>query len=218
MPTLAGCFVAGLSFKPCRVCISKSAPNPPDQRRHALKMYSVLELRHGAINMHRNQIWPAILGTFIVGLSAAVSVQAAPRQRACAEIRAACEQAGFVQGGARTGDGLFVDCIAPIIRQTPQPPRASRPLPKIDLQLVADCKAQNPNFGQRNAPPSQAAQPPARSSPLPRAATPQGAPAQQHNAPPSQAVEPPASPPNPAATPPQAAPAPQSNKTGIDQE
>jgi hypothetical protein len=119
-------------------------------------MYSVLELTRGAINMHRNQIWAAILGTFIVGLGAAVSVQAAPRQRACAEIRAACEQAGFVQGGARTGDGLFVDCIAPIIRQTPQPPRASRPLPKIDLQLVADCKAQNPNFGQRNAPPSQA--------------------------------------------------------------
>ena len=98
-----------------------------------------------------------------------------------------------MQGGARTGDGLFVDCIAPIIRQTPQPPRASRPLPKIDLQLVADCKAQNPNFGQRNAPPSQAAQPPAQSSPLPRAVTPQVAPAQQRNAPPSQAVVPPAS-------------------------
>src|SRR6516164_9734990 len=113
---------------------------------------------------------------------------------ACAAIRAACEQAGFVQGGARTGDGLFVDCIAPIIRQTRQPPRASRPLPKIDLQLVADCKAQNPNFGQRNAPPSQAAQPPAQSSPLPRAVTPQVAPAQQRNAPPSQAVVPPASP------------------------
>jgi len=166
--------------------------------------------------MHRNRIWPVIFGTLIVGLGPAVSVQAAPRQRACAAIRAACEQAGFVQGGARTGDGLFVDCIAPIIRQTPQPPRASRPLPKIDLQLVADCKAQNPNFGQRNAPPSQAAQPPAQSSPLPRAA--QVPPAQQRNAPPSQAVEPPASSPNPVATPPQAAPAPQSNKTGIGQE
>jgi hypothetical protein len=168
--------------------------------------------------MQRNRIWAVIFGTLIVGLGPAVSVQAAPRQRACAAIRAACEQAGFVQGGARTGDGLFVDCIAPIIRQTPQPPRASRPLPKIDLQLVADCKAQNPNLGQRHAPPSQAAQPPAQSSPLPRAATPQVAPAQQRNAPPSQAVVPPASPPNPAATPPQAVPAPQSNETGIGQE
>ena len=74
-------------------------------------MYSVLELTHGAIK-YRNQIWAAILGMFIVGLGATVSVQAAPRQRACAEIRAACEQAGFVQGGARLGDGLFADCAA----------------------------------------------------------------------------------------------------------
>jgi hypothetical protein len=91
--------------------------------------------------MHRNQIWAAILVTFIVGLGAAVSVQAAPRQRACAEIRAACEQAGFVQGGAGAGDGLFVDCMAPIVRGTPQSRQATKPLPQIDPQLVADCKA-----------------------------------------------------------------------------
>src|SRR5262249_46766418 len=156
--------------------------------------------------MHQNQIWAIIFGTLIVGLGPAVSVQAAPRQRACAAIRAACEQAGFVQGGARTGDGLFVACIPPIIPQTPPPPPAGRHHPKIALQLLVQCKAQNPNLGQRNAPPSQAAQPPAQSGPLPRAVTPQGASAQQRNAPPSQAVEPPASPPNPAATPPQAAP------------
>jgi len=164
---------------------------------------------------HRNQIWAAILGTFIVGLGATVSVQAAPRQRACAEIRAACEQAGFVQGGARSGDGLFVDCVVPIMRGTPQPRRASRPLPQINLQLVADCKAQNPNFGQRNALPSQAGQPPVEASRLPRGATPQ----RQRNAPPSQSVEPPvqASPPQPAAIP-QTAPAPQTNDDGIGEE
>jgi len=169
--------------------------------------------------MHRNEIWAAILGTLIVGLGAAVSVQAAPRQPACAEIRAACEEAGFVQGGVRSGDGLFVDCIVPIMRGTPQPRRASRPLPQINLQLVADCKAQNPNFGQRNALPSQAGQPPAEASPLPRAATPQVAPTRQRNTPPSQAVERPvqASPPQPAAIP-QTAPAPQTNDGGIGQE
>jgi len=146
-------------------------------------------------------------------------VQAAPRQRACAEVRAACEQAGFVQGGARSGEGLFVDCIAPIMRGMPQPRRAGRPLPQINLQLVADCKAQNPNFGQRNAPPSQAARPPVEASPFPRAATPQVAPARQRNVPPSQAVEPPvqASPPQPPATP-QVAPAPQTNNGGIGEE
>jgi hypothetical protein len=41
-------------------------------------------------------------------------------------------------------DGLFVDCIVPVMRGTPQPRRASKPLPQIKLQLVADCKAQNP--------------------------------------------------------------------------
>jgi hypothetical protein len=105
--------------------------------------------------MRRGQIWVAVLGGFLVGLGAVVSVQAAPRQRACAEIRAACEQAGFVQGGAKTGDGLFVDCIAPIIRGTPQPRRASKPLPQVDGKLVEDCKAQNPNFGQRTASPQE---------------------------------------------------------------
>jgi hypothetical protein len=166
--------------------------------------------------MHRNQIWTAILGTLIVSLAGAV--QAAPRQRACAEIKAACEQAGFVQGGARAGIGLFVDCIAPIMRGTVQARRASKPVPQLDFQLVADCKAQNPNFGQGNAPPSPAAQAPVGGSPLPRAATPQVAPARQRSAPPSQVVEPPAqaSPSPPAATP-QVAPAPQ-NDGGISQE
>jgi hypothetical protein len=93
-------------------------------------------------------------------------------------------------------------------------------LPQINLQLVADCKAQNPNFGQRIAPPSQAVQPlgvgrRARSRGL---ATPQVAPARR-NAPPSQAVEPPvqASPPEPSATP-QVAPAPRTNNGGIGEE
>jgi hypothetical protein len=105
------------------------------------------------------------------------------------------------------------------MRGTPQPRRAGRPLPQINLQLVADCKVQNPNFGQRNAPPSQAARPPVEASPFPRAATPQVAPARQRNVPPSQAVEPPvqASPLQPPATP-QVAPAPQTNNGGIGEE
>jgi hypothetical protein len=70
-----------------------------------------------------------------------------PRQRACAEITAACEQAGFVQGGA---------CITPIMRGFARPRRSNKPMPQINVQLVADCKAQNPNFDQRTTLPSQA--------------------------------------------------------------
>jgi hypothetical protein len=56
------------------------------------------------------------------------SVQAAPRQPACIEIMAFCEQAGFVRGDAKAGDRLFMDCVIPILRATPERSRASKPL------------------------------------------------------------------------------------------
>jgi hypothetical protein len=78
-------------------------------------------------------------------------VQAAPTQPApkgaCAQIRAACAQAGFVPNGVSMGVGIVVDCIQPIIAGTPQRSRATKPLPQIDPQVVIACKNQNPNFG-----------------------------------------------------------------------
>ena len=166
--------------------------------------------------MRRSQIFCAIVGTLIAGPET-IAVQAAPRQRPCAEIRAACEQAGFVQGGSQTGDGLFVDCIVPILKGRPQPRRATKPLPEIDLQLVAACKAQNPNFGQRSASPVPTGD---SASPGPAAEPAQVAPARRHNAPPSRADEPPAqaiSPP-PASAPLQGMPAPRANEGHVDEE
>jgi hypothetical protein len=96
------------------------------------------------------------------------SVQAAPRQPACIEIMASCEQAGFVRGDAKAGNGLFIDCVIPIVRGTPQRPRASKPLPQIDPKLVADCKIQNPNFGQRVARPPQPGESAIQASPPPQ--------------------------------------------------
>jgi hypothetical protein len=66
----------------------------------------------------------------------------------CAQVRMACEQAGFVRGGVREGIGLQIDCVRPIMQGTPQRPNASKPLPPIDPQLIAACKLRNPNFGQ----------------------------------------------------------------------
>ena len=82
--------------------------------------------------MHQNRNWIYVVGTIIFNLGGVPAMQAAPRSPACAEIRVACEQAGFVRGRAKTGEGIFVDCIAPIMRGTPQPPRASKPLPQIN--------------------------------------------------------------------------------------
>ena len=73
-------------------------------------------------------------------------------QEPCAQILTACEQAGFVRGGAPTGKGILVDCIRPIMAGTFQRPRANQPLPKVDAQLITACKAANPNFGQGRAP------------------------------------------------------------------
>jgi hypothetical protein len=139
------------------------------------------------VNMRRNH---AVLGMLLFGLVPCGPAHAAPRQPACVELMSACEQAGFVRGDAKGGDGLFVDCVVPILRGTPQRRRASKPLPQTDPGLVADCRAQNPNFGQRTAPASKAGEPPAQASPRP--ATPEGTPTRQPATPLlPQAAEPP---------------------------
>jgi hypothetical protein len=81
----------------------------------------------------------------------AAPVQSTPDEsaptRPCAQIRAACMQAGFVPNGANMGIGIIVDCIRPIMAGAPQRKRATKPLPQIDPQLVIACKNRNPNFG-----------------------------------------------------------------------
>ena len=118
----------------------------------------------------------AILCLAGAAVASAFAAQSAPGRRPCVDIRAACQDAGFVKGGAREGVGLFVDCVAPIMRGTPQRPKASKPLPSVDAELVAACQARHPNFGQPKAARSQAVSP-APASPLPPPAAPQAAPA-----------------------------------------
>jgi hypothetical protein len=71
-------------------------------------------------------------------------------QGACAQIRAACQSAGFVQGAANLGIGLQLDCVAPIMRGTAQRARARKPLPQVDSQLIAQCANSHPRFGRPN--------------------------------------------------------------------
>ena len=66
----------------------------------------------------------------------------------CKQIQEACEKAGFVKGEAKQGYGLWVDCIDPIMKGTPQPSKANKPLPAVGAELINACKAKNPNFGQ----------------------------------------------------------------------
>jgi hypothetical protein len=67
----------------------------------------------------------------------------------CDEITNACKGAGFVEGDAKQGNGLWVDCIDPIMQGTKQPAKATKALPSVSPQAVAACKQKNPNFGEQ---------------------------------------------------------------------
>jgi Domain of unknown function (DUF4185) len=88
-------------------------------------------------------------------LCAAHAITGSAAQGPCATIRQLCENAGFVQGRAQGGNGLQVDCIQPIMRASPQPAGASRPVPFVDPRLVVACRAVAPDFGQSAELPKQ---------------------------------------------------------------
>jgi hypothetical protein len=75
------------------------------------------------------------------------ALYAAPNQRVCQQVMSACLDAGFVQGGGREGNGLWKDCIDPIMQGTAQR-GASLPLPPVNPRVVAACRTVNPAFGQ----------------------------------------------------------------------
>ena len=68
-------------------------------------------------------------------------------QKPCAQITNACKAAGFVNGAAKTGNGIGADCITPLIDGTAQPSQATIPLPEVDPAILAACKAASPNYG-----------------------------------------------------------------------
>jgi len=90
-----------------------------------------------------------ILALALVVLAAHGLAQTAPEKEGpCKEIKEACQRAGFVQGEAKEGYGLWVDCIDPLMRGTAQPAKAKKPLPAVGADLINACKAKHPNFGE----------------------------------------------------------------------
>ncbi len=92
-------------------------------------------------------------------LCAAISLMAAKPVRAqapCEQVRTACKNAGFLQGGP-VGSRLVLDCFNPLVFGG-QPPRGlSRPLPQIATELAAACRQrqaakQSPDAGAPSAP------------------------------------------------------------------
>jgi N-acetylglucosamine-6-sulfatase len=80
-----------------------------------------------------------------------IASRAEAAKGACAQIRKVCQDAGFVQGGVKEGNGLQADCIKPILQGTPGPRKASKPLPRVPAETIAACKVENPDFGEARA-------------------------------------------------------------------
>ena len=91
----------------------------------------------------------AILGISCTGIPAFAepgAVESTEDPGPCAPIKAACESAGFAAGQAKEGTGLYKDCIHPIMAGQ-QKSKSVKPLPSIDPNVVAACKAARPNYG-----------------------------------------------------------------------
>ncbi|HET7185177.1 MAG TPA: hypothetical protein VFI82_10855, partial [Terriglobales bacterium] len=71
-------------------------------------------------------LWMFLAVCFVV-LSASVAAQ-----NPCAQIRTACRSAGYVQGGAKSGNGLLVDCVQPLLQGMTTNAKTGKPLPQVD--------------------------------------------------------------------------------------
>lgn len=97
--------------------------------------------------------------TLFVGLaaplSAATPATATPpvKEGPCGQITAACKSAGFIQGDYKSGKGLWLDCIDPIVRGVAQPSTSKIPLPSVSPATLAACKKKNPKYGEKPASP-----------------------------------------------------------------
>jgi hypothetical protein len=104
--------------------------------------------------MRATIIMLSLVGLLFTGVSLSLAQPAqSPAGHPCAQIRAACTQAGFFPNGDRTGAGITVDYIQPIMVGTPQRKQATKPLPSLDPQVVEACKERNPNFGMSGGQP-----------------------------------------------------------------
>ena len=90
----------------------------------------------------------AVVLIALSGLSASWSAFADnSAQHPCEFIEGTCKSAGFIQGQAKTGNGLWEDCINPIM-QGQTIPNAVKPIPMVNPSVVSACHAKRPKFGE----------------------------------------------------------------------
>jgi hypothetical protein len=96
-------------------------PNSSEGKEFMSMLSGLHKLCTGPSLAQPAQAAPAQAQTAPVPPTQPPSAQSAPnRVGPCAQITAACKQAGFVPNGAKTGVGIVVDCVRPIMVGTPQ--------------------------------------------------------------------------------------------------
>jgi hypothetical protein len=87
-----------------------------------------------------------LIAAFSVSASLVAS-SANAGQHPCEVVESTCAGAGFIKGQAKAGNGLWEDCINPIM-QGQTIPNAVKPIPSVDPGVVAACHAKRPKFGE----------------------------------------------------------------------
>ena len=123
----------------------KNATPPPGDIGAMTKNYQDIGANIAAkVN---TQVQQALKAVPYASTPPATGTSAPANARPCAQIAKACTDAGFQNRGANKGNGVFYDCVVPIIEGTSQPSEATLPLPQIDPAIVQACKTVNPKYG-----------------------------------------------------------------------
>ena len=91
----------------------------------------------------------SVMSFAFVNIAVAQSPTKMPNQPPgpCQKIADACRGAGFIKGDWKKGDGLWRDCVDPIMQGQAAAPGATKPLPAVDPGLISACKAKHPKYG-----------------------------------------------------------------------
>src|SRR5262249_7509475 len=126
---------------------------PSNRSRHWSRL-GVATQQSTGFDVRMRQTLLLILFHLVLAVAAAIAwpSNAQQGQGPCQQVREACRTAGFEPGGAKGGAGILIDCIRPIMQGIAQRPKATKPIPEIDANVVQACRAANPSFGQQETP------------------------------------------------------------------
>lgn len=89
-----------------------------------------------------------LISTLVMSYSVLADEGKGKKEGPCKEIVEACKNAGFKKGDWKKGDGLWRDCVDPIMQGVKEVPGATKPLPNVDPKLVQECKEKHGKFGE----------------------------------------------------------------------